>query len=177
MQIDPQYRYKKTYIGVRVDPVAFKGFPTTVEWRSQMLLKKDEFHATICCGEDIFKEVQKKNGAAPEETELKLVELFNNFVQDAPIVLLGFINEFRYAQDERGRATILVRCRFANLEVFFETMNKSLGIAIPIQPAHVTLYTLQKNMGMHIPDEKTMQSLSSVHLPQLETILREISSS
>ena len=39
---------------------------------------------------------------------------------------------------------------------------------MPTQAAHVTLYTLQRNAGIHINSDEKMERLERVHLPELE---------
>lgn len=169
MTIHKPYQYKKTYIGLPVDALLFKDFPETVEWAGEMLLKKDNFHVTVCFGENIFSQANEQNGIPQNKAEEKLLTLFNSFVERTPITLSGFVHDFRYVKDPlRGRKSIVLKCQANNLEAFFETLNKQLKISIPLQPAHVTLYTLQQNLGIHIPSEKIMDSFPIVSLHALD---------
>lgn len=162
------YQYVRTYIGLKVDESLFADFPATVEWKGDILLKKDNFHVTICRGENIFTAA----GLNLEEGEEKLLSFFNSFVEKRPITLLSFLDDFRYAVDEeRDRKTVVIRCTVSNLSEFFLELNSSFGINLPVQPAHVTLYTLQKNLGIHIPSEEVMNAFPVVGLPVLHAVL------
>ncbi len=165
------YQYVQTYIGLPVDATVFAAFPQTISWQGEKLLKKDDFHVTICKGADIFTKARIEHIIG----EKKLFELFNVFIESCPIRLLSFSDDFRFVQDDaRGRKAIVVRCQMSNLNELFFKLNHEFEIEMPIQPAHVTLYTLQKNIGIHIPSEEAMAVLLIVDIPELKTALANV---
>ncbi len=164
------YQYVRTYIGLpivsvetTVGPETFQHFPQSVMWRGNALLKKDDFHVTICKGEDVW----QRAGLDASAGEVKLLALFERFVKEQPIALGQFNKDFRFIQKEEKKS-IIIRCTVKNLDLFFEALNVEFGIQMPLQPAHITLYTLQKNVGIHIATESEMLSLEKVSLSELE---------
>ena len=165
----PPYQLVNTYIGLSLPAMMFADFPESVEWASNTFKKKSEFHSTICKGEEVF-----TTASLEQQTgEPKLLALFNSLVEQAPILLESFLDDFRFAQEEEKKS-IVVRCKLSNLGTFFDELNATFKINIPMQPAHVTLYTLEGKPGIHINSDEKMESLERVRLPELEAALSKI---
>ncbi len=79
---------------------------------------------------------------------------------------MSFLNDFRYVE-EKAKKTIIVRCLVSNLDKLFAELRRVFGVTMETQPAHITLYTLQKNAGIHINSMALMESLERVRLPKL----------
>lgn len=162
------YRYVRTAISLGLEERIFAEFPDSVEWAGNTLTKKDEYHVTICKGDEVYNAAQLN---LPEGEE-KLLAFFKTFVAERPIALQSFLSDFHYATDDaRGRKTIIIRCTMRNLEEFFSALNKKFNIEMPTQPAHITLYALERNEGIHINNVEKMESLERVELPELSTAL------
>ena len=148
-----------------LDPRRFGSFPAGVIWRGARLAKKGEFHVTLLHARSISK--------LRELANQDIARFFDSFVEKFSLGLISFIDDFRYAEEAEKR-TILVRCVVSELDALFREFGKKFGIALPTQPAHVTLYTLQKNAGIHINSDTTMQGLERVDLPELEVAFATI---
>lgn len=154
-----------------LDPMIFIAFPRTISWKGEQLHMKDELHATIMHPKSLPELAEVQND--------RFASFLASFVQKNPVRLSAFLNDFRCASEEgpsisvgAGNRTIVVRCTLSNLPELFSRFNKEFKVNLPLQAAHVTLYTLQKNRGIYINDEKTMETLERVHLPELEAALR-----
>ena len=143
----------------------FKVFPEHVVWNNIEFIKKKEFHTTLVHVHDTVQEE-------------KVVSLFSRFVAEKSINVLSFSGELRSAMKE-NRQTLLVLCAVSNLAEFFTDMHVSLGLDIPVQPTHVTLYTLPNGRGIAVDSEEEMRQLPLVSLlgcnaPRLAAGLHEI---
>lgn len=137
-------------------------FPRAVSWKNVRLDIKDEFHVTLL-------NVGTASALSQRPRE-DIVSFFNAYAARRPIALVSFADDFRYVEKD-VRKTILVRCVVSNLNLLFEELNRTFEIDMPMQPAHVTLYTLQKNVGIHVPSIEVMERLERVYLPVLEEAL------
>jgi len=52
--------------------------------------------------------------------------------------------------------------------------NAAFRVQLPTQPAHVTLYSLEKTVGIHINDDKHMESLERVDISDLTEPLSKV---
>ena len=143
----------------------FAPFPSLVTWNGLQLVKKEEFHVTLLHA----KYSTELAGVANDE----LAVFFDSFVIKNPIELISFIDDLRYVEED-DKKTILVRCAASNLEELFVAFNAPFGVQLPTQPAHVTLYSLDKAVGIHINSDEKMESLERVRLPELEASLSKI---
>lgn len=152
-------------IRLGLDSRLFSLFPSEVTWNSLRLVKKEEFHVTLL-------HTKSTSNLAHVSNE-ELASFFDAFVANSPIKFLSFIDDFRYVEEDEKR-TIAVRCAVSNLGELFAAFNTAFGIQLPKQPAHVTLYSLDKKVGIHINSEEKMESLERVRLPELEAALSKI---
>ena len=143
----------------------FAPFPSEITWNGLQLVKKEEFHVTLLHA----RETPRLTHVSNEE----LASFFDSFVERNPIGLLSFLDDCRYVE-EYGKKTILVRCTASNLEELFAACNDAFRVQLPTQPAHVTLYSLERSVGIHINSGEKMEGLEHVHLPELEAALREV---
>lgn len=152
-------------IRLPVDSSLFTAFPTEIVREGTRLMKKDEFHVTLLY-------VRNASVLANVSAE-ELKSFFNSFADMHSIQLRSFVDDFRYV--EKGdKRTIVVRCVVSNLENLFAALNNTYRINMPTQPAHVTLYTLQKNVGIHIPSIEAMEQLPKISLPVLDEALMRV---
>lgn len=154
---------------LNLDPELFREFPDLVQWDGTTLRKKSEFHVTLLqirIASELVREPL-------EGFESKVENFFHSFIKEKPIEVVSFLDDFRYAEKEEKK-TIVVRCTVSNLNEFFVALNRAIHIDMPTQPTHVTLYTLQKNIGIHVPDDRTMEDLERVHLPELDAALKSV---
>ena len=138
----------------------FEIFPEHVTWSGIKFIKKKEFHITLVHVHDTVQEE-------------KVVSLFSRFVAGKSINVLSFSGELRSAMKE-NRQTLLVLCAVSNLAEFFTDMHVSLGLDFPVQPTHVTLYTLPNGRGIAVDSEEEMRQLPLVSLPKLKTLVHGI---
>lgn len=155
VELPAPYLYDKGYIYLPVS-VDSSRLPDKVEIGEKNLTKKESFHVSLVC-------VKEMTGYASEDA---ILELFAEYVKDHPIEFVGFINGFHHATKGEDE-TVVVRCSVSQLEEFFERLNEPLHTNIPVQPTHVTLYTLVPGKGIGITSEAAMQAYPKIELPEI----------
>lgn len=147
------------YAQLELPSSLFESLPDTVSVNDTTLNKKSEFHVTL---------------VHAHERDDEIRALFDRFVKEHPIRLLSFDDDVRHAAKD-GKETILVRCTVSNLEVLFQKMREDIGINLPVQPTHVTLYTLPLRRGVAIDSAEEMEALSRVSIPEISAFVRNSS--
>ena len=146
-------------IQLGLDIGMFEHFPRQVNWHGVQLLKKSEFHVTLLHA--------KSHAGLSNISNQELASFFTTFVSKWPIALLSFTDDFRYVE-EGEKKTLLVRCIVSHIEELFAALNRAFGTHLPVQPAHVTLYSLETTVGIHVNSEGAMARLERVESPELE---------
>ena len=149
-----KYKFADGYIYLRL---TIRDLPPKLNVSGYELLAKEEFHCSLVC----VKDLQEKYG---DDINEKIINLFHNFSSKNKMDLVGYRNEFRLVQ--RGeRVSVIVMCDISNIDKFFELMKQELGIESDIQPTHVTLYTLQPNMGIGVNTYLGLNATKEVQVP------------
>lgn len=157
-----KYIYSKGYIHM---PVMVNVLPTEINFDGESLKLKSSFHASLMHVKGLLI-LNNKEGL-----ENLILEKFCNFVKDKEINFLKYTGEFRFAQSE-GRKTIVARCEVSNLEKFSNQLASELNIKVPTQPTHVTLYTLQPDIGIGLNSfEELEQKSHAIEIPKELKIL------
>ena len=131
--------------------------PKELEIEGNVLSLKTEFHVTLVAMGKIIKKYEVTD---PNFIE-KVIADFCQFVQENPVELIRYRDEYRFMA-ENERRTVVVMCDVSNLDKFFEQLNKKYSLGVECPPTHVTLYTLQPNVGIFMVDSGDMQKLTKV---------------
>lgn len=135
--------------------------PDTVEVGDTQFVKKSEFHITLVC----VKRIVEAIGA--EEAEDEILELFKEFIKTAPINKFRLLPELRLVQRDTRR-TIVVMARVENLKSFFDLLRERYKLSIPYQPTHITIYSLQQEVGISLSSEEELQNDTKVaQIPEI----------
>lgn len=125
--------------------------PDTVDIGGDTLLKKDHFHVSLLCVKNILE--------TKPDIEEAIIQHFCDFTQENEIKLEGFTKEFRLATREE-RKSIVAMCKVSSLDAFAEYLTEKIGIPVAPQPTHVTIYTLQHNMGIGLNSPEELEEKS-----------------
>lgn len=143
-----KFAYSKGYIGL---PVEVGDLPDTVIVEGETLHRKSSFHVSLVCVKDIL----SKN----PDVEQEVLDAFCSFAEKKNISFIRYTGEFRFAQHEEKK-TLVALCEISNLLEFSESLGRKLGMIFPLQPTHVTLYTLQPNAGIGLNSPADMETKS-----------------
>jgi len=149
-----KFIYSKGYIGL---PLQLQNLPDTALIERETLQKKSSFHVSLLCVKDIL--------ANNPDSEQEILNTFCTFVADRDISFVRYTGKFRFAQFE-GKKTLVALCEVSNLTEFSKVLEERSKIKISSQPTHVTLYTLQPDIGIGLNSPTDMENKSiSVEAP------------
>jgi len=150
-----KFTYSKGYITL---PIEINDLPESILIGGETLYKKPSFHVSLLCVKDII----EKYG----DMEEKILNFFCSFVGNNDISFVRYLGEFRFAKNEE-RKTVVALCEISNLKELSESLGRELGVEIPPQPTHITLYTLQPDVGIGLNNPTTMEEKSApVQVPE-----------
>lgn len=148
-----KYIFNKGYIGL---PIVIGNLPQEISIQGEELHLKSSFQVSLLCVKDIV----EKYGESIENLEQKILEYFCKFTSGNDVSFLWYKGDFRLAQFEK-RKSVIAMCEVSNLETFSKFLSVELGIEIPIQPTHVTLYTLQPDVGIGLNSSFELETKST----------------
>ncbi|MFA5715454.1 MAG: hypothetical protein WC998_06925 [Candidatus Paceibacterota bacterium] len=121
------------------------------------MLSKSNFHISLVC---IGKIMEEQKISIPHFEDL-VIKDFCNFIKDNDVSLIKYSNEFRLVTQNERKSLVLM-CEVSNIDKFFDTLNRKYKLSLENQPTHITLYTLQPDMGIFISDSKDLEQLTRV---------------
>ncbi len=117
---------------------------------------RSEFHITLISLKRTAPLVAPNNARL---TEKELHDAFIEYLSSSPIDTWSLSDEYREVQDGTERS-IVVMVEVPGLNEFFEQMSARYKVAIPPQPAHITLYTHASQHGISINSQERLQAIS-----------------
>lgn len=136
-------------------PVSFSGLPEKINIEGYELSLKTSFHVSLVC---IGKIIKKNNLSIPDFIN-KVIADFCESTKRASIDLAQLRDEFRFVS-QNERRTIVVMCDISNLDKFFDSINQKYGLKLEYPPTHITLYTLQPDVGIFLTDTNDLNKLT-----------------
>ena len=125
--------------------------PETFEIEGEVFKKKNEFHVSLLCVKNILK--------IKPEIEEEILKSFCEFIQINEIKFEDFTEEFRLAKDGE-RKSVVAMCHVSNLDKFNDYLSEKIGLKIPKQPTHITIYTLEPNVGVGLNSQEELEQKS-----------------
>ncbi len=139
-------------------PVSIVGLPDKIKVEGRVLLLKTSFHISLVC---VGKIIERYNISISDFLN-KVAANFCEFInENGAINFLRYRDEFRFAEDDK-RKSVIVMCDISNLNNFFEFINKKYNLAIEYPPAHITLYTSEKDKGIFLTDSDEIKRLTKI---------------
>ena len=146
-----KYTYNRGYIAL---PITVKNIPASIVVSGTTLLLKSSFHVSLVCIKDITDAISVVG------LEEQILKSFCTFISKKEISFTCHTNKFCFIQSD-DRKSVVVMCEVSYLGEFFQVLSKELGVVIPPQPTHITLYTFQKDEGIGISSEEQMNIKST----------------
>lgn len=143
--------------------------PASIEVDGDTLLLKSEFHISLVCAVRLAPLIDKQGS---DKVAAEIIEAFNEFVQGQPLTDYEVSGELRLVKRDEKK-TVIVMVKVPNLDKLFDDLRQKYNVDLPIQPTHITLYTLPPdNIGIGIlSDEELQRDSVSIDLPQLKSLL------
>ncbi len=144
--------YNKGYITLHLE---LNELPCTHILRDHTFVKKSSFHVSLLCVKNIL--------SRHKSLERMILELFCEFIKEKEVSFDAFTGELRLIHDdERRRKSIVVMCNIFWLDECINHISTKLNIKISAQPAHVTLYTLGKDLGIGVNSFTDLNNCSEI---------------
>jgi hypothetical protein len=140
--------------------------PKKINIDDEEFVIKSEFHITVLAVEQI---AQLINADFTEDLKLEIVDYFYNFVKSTPLTNYRLTNELRMVQDGSSK-TIIVMAELDDIDMLFLELRNKYSVELPVQPTHITLYTLPSDtFGIPIFSYEELFEISKIiNLPELD---------
>jgi hypothetical protein len=145
--ITPFHNYDNGYIGLANLPLP--ELPKTLSVSGYDLVVKSEFHISLLCTKNIAKLIDSAG-----DIEAELVQAFKEFITTSPLTCYTLTGKYELVKRD-DRVTVVALANVPGVDQLFAGLSTRYGVTLPVQPTHITLYTLQPEMGIGIlsPEE------------------------
>ena len=145
--------------------------PERLEIESDVYVRKSEFHITLFAVERTAKLI---NEAKSEDIKIQLVQDFYDFVGGFNLDRWELTGETRLVNVE-GNKTLVAMAKLKGIDKFFEKLSEKYGKKLPVQPTHITLYTLPTDtFGIPINSYEELENISKpFSIPEVQDKLAE----
>lgn len=145
--------------------------PTTIDVAGETFFRKKEFHISLVCTKRLADMVDPNR---KQEIEADMVERFKKYVEHTPLSNYTLLPELRIGHHKDGRKSIIIMANVPGLEGYFDELRQAYGKELPLQPMHVTLYTVPESRGIGFLSQQEIDDHTDpVALPELvEKIIR-----
>ena len=150
------HNHDNGYIMLKVAEI--KGVPSEVHLNGMTMYRKSEFHVSILALKHMIPLIA---ATGKQATESQLVLDFKQLQPRLKLSQCELMQEFRFVARDVRRAVIAM-VKVPGIEHLFELLGAKYGLELPVQPVHVTLFTLQPNAGIGIFSQKELLLESTV---------------
>ena len=134
------YIYADGYVSV---DVSLPPLAPSIELGGTTYQAKSEYHCSLIAIKNIVPVVMEHEQSCETQAQIKVSGAALDIITVVKPTLSDIGPEFRIADHPaRGRRTVIVMVRVAGLDQVFARLSQILGFNIPVQPTHITLYTL-----------------------------------
>lgn len=148
-----QYKFNHHTISL---PIIIDDLPDKLQINKESLSLKSSFHVSLVC----IGKIIEKNKIFLDNFENKIINDFCEFTKNTNIQIIKY-TDFRLATDKERRS-LIVMCEVSNLNNFFNLINKKYSLNIETQPTHLTLYTLQPDLGIFLTNTQDIKNMTKL---------------
>lgn len=144
--------------------------PETLDTAEESFVRKPEFHITLLNFAH-WADVIDKDRA--EELKSQMVEEFYRFVGSQPLTDYELTGELRLVEAGEDNKTVVAMAAVRGIDKLFGALSAKIGSDIPVQPTHITLYTLPADQfGIAINSYEELAKISKpIELPAIQKVL------
>ncbi len=166
----PHSLYENGFDYIRLEDLQLKSqLPEYITIEDEKMVKKPEFHISLVWVGRLSEIVDAANKG---KVKRYMIEEFEKFIAINPLDVYELTGELRLVKNN-GLKTVIAMAKVPNLEKFFDKLSEKYGVRLPMQPAHITLYTLPSDkVGIGILSDEELQNISEpVNIPGLQSLL------
>lgn len=144
--------------------IKLKNLPKAIKVGSHSLVKKNELHITLVGAKAL--EYFPDDVDAAEEIK----QAVTDFAKEHDLTQFELLDDYRLVK--RGdRVTLAVMVILNNMDRLYEYLNERFDLELPIQPGHITLYSLDPEVGISINSYEQLEAeTQKVDVPELADI-------
>lgn len=140
--------------------------PEELNIEGDKYVRKSEFHITLLAVEEVAKII---NESIAEDLKVQIVKDFYDFVEGFDLDKWELTGELRLVNVE-GNKTLIAMTKLEGIEKLFKILSKKYDKILPVQPIHITLYTLPSDtFGIPINSYEELENISKpISIPQIQ---------
>ncbi len=144
--------------------------PETLEAAGESFVRKPEFHITLL---NFAHWADATDKGRAGELRTQMVEEFYRFVGSQPLTDYELTGELRLVEAGEDNKTVVAMAAVRGIDELFGALSAKLGVDIPVQPTHITLYTLPADrFGIAINSYEELEKISQpIELPAIQEVL------
>lgn len=161
--------FENGYGYIRLEDLQLNKLPDRIKVDGDELVIKQEFHISLVWAGRLSEIVDKKD---KEKIQKEMIEEFDNFTKKHSLKDYKLTKELRLVKREK-RKSVIAMAEVPNISLFFERLSQKYGVDLPVQPTHITLYTLPTDkIGIGILSYGELDMYSElIDLPDLQSLL------
>lgn len=134
-----------------------ESIPDSIEIEGQKFIVKSEFHITLLAVRRIAEIIDTHNA---EKLQIEIVHFFNEFAEKSPLNTYELLHEIRLVTVGENM-TVVVMAKLEGIERLFTALEEKYHVKLPVQPTHITLYTLPSDtFGIPILSYDELENIS-----------------
>lgn len=155
----PYDLYEKGFGYIRLENLELGELPKKLTVDGDELVLKPEFHISLVWAGRLAEMIDIQN---KDKIKIEIIQEFEKFTKEKSLVDYELTGELRLVE-KGSQKTVIAMAKVMNLEAFFMRLNQKYGSKLPLQPAHITLYTLPTDkIGIGILSDEELQRISKV---------------
>jgi hypothetical protein len=144
--------------------IELPGLPDSISVDGYELQRKDEFHVTLVGG------VASKSLPDSENSKATVKAAFDEFAKTHDLTQYELTDELRLLKRD-DRVTVVVMVKLPGIDELYEYLNAKLGTSLPVQPTHITIYSLDPNVGISLNSLEQLNETTVVDIPEVSDVM------
>lgn len=166
--------YDKGYVLLDLNNAATLSEPT-VTLRGQTWYRKQELHCSLVAVSRLAPLVAEARHISEAAAALVLVDAAQVALRFQPVTPAAILagDNFRFVKKD-DKQSIVLQSPGQLLAPLFAALARSVETELPVQPAHVTLYTIPEGQGIGIPSYEVLAEMAEPASAEETARLRDV---
>lgn len=159
-QFNPPYEYAGGYIMQKLPEYSL---PRKVTVGRFEYYSRRQLHCSLIAVKNLIGLVQEHDGSTEDAAEAKILQAVGQIFAANPPKVTAVTSEIRIASKlDDYKQSIVVMVTVAGLKEAFAELSQILGFTLHLQPAHITLYTLENGLPIGLTTNEQLAKLSQI---------------
>jgi hypothetical protein len=167
----PHDYFENGYGYIRLEDLKLGELPKSITVDGSELVIKPEFHISLVWVGSLKEMVNEPD---KEKVKKEMIEEFEDFTKQNTMTDFVLTKELRLVRKE-DRKSVIAMAEVPGIDAFFERLSRKYDVNLPVQPTHITLYTLPTDkIGIGILSYGELDAYTeTIDLPNLQSILQK----